>query len=92
MRKLRGYRWRERRERKRKGHKGDRGGNLHATHRERVAQEKRQRTERSETEIELEAAGETSYSSSQLHRKKGKMTNIFLTDSDEEVIVYLVKD
>ena len=34
----------------------------------------------------------TSQSSSQICRKKSKMTNIFLTDYDEEVMVNFVKD
>ena len=54
--------------------------------------EKRQRTERSGSEMEKEAGGETSQSSSQLQRKKGNMTNIYLTDSSEGVKVNFVKD
>ena len=53
-------------------------------------QEKRQRIERSESDKELEALWETSQSSSQLHKEK--MTNISLSDSDEEVIVDFVKE
>ena len=56
------------------------------------AQGKRQRTETSESELELEAASEASRSSPQSHTKKGNMTNILLTDPDEEMIVDFVKD
>ena len=51
--------------------------------------EKWPRTERSETETEA-AGGEVG--PSQLCYKKGHMTNIYLTDSDEETIVDFVKD
>ena len=57
--------------------------------REEALQEKRQRTERNE--IKVEAVGKTSQSSFQWRRKKGKMTNIFLIDCDEEAIVDYVK-
>ena len=42
-------------------------------------------------DTETEAAGREE-GSSQLCYKKGHMTNIYLTDSDEEAIVDLVKD
>ena len=51
--------------------------------------EKRPRTERSDTETEA-ARGEVG--PSQSHCKKGHMTNIYLTDSDEEAIVDFAKD
>ena len=51
--------------------------------------EKRPRRERSDTETE--ATGEES-GPSQLSYKKGHMSNIYLTDSDEDSIVHFVKD
>ena len=51
--------------------------------------EKRPRTERSNTETDA-ARGEVG--ASQLCYKKGQTTNIYLTDSDEEVIVDFVKE
>ena len=51
--------------------------------------EKRPRTERSDTETEA-AGGEAG--PSQSHYKKGHMTNVYLTDSDEEGIVDVVND
>ena len=51
----------------------------------------RPRTERSE--MNTEGGGETGTSTQfQSRCKKGHMTNIYLTDSDKEVIVYFVKD
>ena len=49
---------------------------------ERVA-EKSARTDRSDTEIDTEAGGEVTTSQSHSRHKKGHMTNIYLTDSDE---------
>ena len=54
--------------------------------------EKRARTERSESEMETRGGGEWGISQFQSRRKKGHMTNIYLTLSDEEVIVDFVKD
>ena len=48
--------------------------------------EKRARTDKSDTETE--AGGETGAS----HYKKGRMTNIYLMNFDEEVIVDFMKD
>ena len=54
--------------------------------------EKCARTERSDTEMDTE--GEEEAGTSQLHsrQKKGHMTNIYPTDSDEEAIVDFLKD
>ena len=49
---------------------------------ERVA-EKSARTDRSDTKIDTEAGGEVTTSQSHSRHKKGHMTNIYLTDSDE---------
>ena len=49
--------------------------------------EKRARTARSETEIDTEGEGEVDTSQLQFKLKKGYMTNIYLTDLDEEAIV-----
>ena len=54
--------------------------------------EKHERTDRSDTEINTEDEGEARISQSHSRYKKGHMTNIYLTDSDEEVIVDFVKD
>ena len=51
--------------------------------------EKRPRTERSDTETE--AAGGKAGTSHSCY-KKGHMTNVFITDSDQEAIVDFVKD
>ena len=54
---------------------------------------KRTSTERSETEMDTEGGGETStFTECQSRRKKGHMTKIYLTDSDDEAIVDFVKD
>ena len=45
--------------------------------------EKHARTDRSDTEMDTEAEEEMGTSQSQLRQKKGHMTNIYLTDSDE---------
>ena len=58
---------------------------------ERVAK-KQSRTERSDTEMDTEAGGEASKSQSQSRHKEGHMTNVYVTDSVEEVIVDFVKD
>ena len=50
------------------------------------------RTERSDTKIEREGGGEAGTVQSQSRHKKGDMTNIYVTDSDEEAIVNFVKD
>ena len=54
--------------------------------------EKHARTDRSDTEMDIEGGGQVSISQSQFRHKKGHMTNIYLTDSDEELIVEFVKD
>ena len=51
--------------------------------------EKRPRTERSDCEMDTEAGEKAGISRSQSKYKKGHMTNIYLTDSDEEAIVYV---
>ena len=53
---------------------------------------KHARTDRSGTEIDTEGGGEADTSQSYSRPKKGHMTNIYLTDSDEEAIVHFVKD
>ena len=54
--------------------------------------EKRPRTERSESEMDIEGGGEVSPTTEfQSKCKKGHMTNIYLTVSDE-AFVDLVKD
>ena len=45
-----------------------------------------------ETEMDTEARGERGTSQSHSRHKKGHMTNIYLMDSDEEVIVNSVKN
>ena len=42
--------------------------------------------------MNTEAGGETGISQSQSRHKKGHVTNIYLTDSDEEAIMDFVKD
>ena len=42
--------------------------------------------------MDTEAGGEVGTSQSLSRHKKGHMTNIYLTDADEEVIVDFVKD
>ena len=42
--------------------------------------EKRPRTEKSDSEMDTDAGGEVGTSQSQSRRKKGHMTNIYLTD------------
>ena len=54
--------------------------------------DKHARTERSYTEMEREGGGEVGTSQSHSRHKKGHMTTIYLTDSDEEAIVDFVKD
>ena len=54
--------------------------------------EKQARTDRSNTEMDTEAAGEAGTSQSQSRHKKEHMINIYLMDSDEEAIVDFVKD
>ena len=54
--------------------------------------EKRLRTGRSESELDTEGGGQAGTSQSESRSKKGHITNIYLTDSDEEVIVNFVKD
>ena len=44
-------------------------------------------TDRSDTEMDTEAGGEAGTSQSHSRHKKGHMTNIYMTDSDEEAIV-----
>ena len=53
---------------------------------------KRPRTEKNDSEMDTEGGGEAKTSHSQYRHKKGYMTNIYLTDSDEEAIVDSVKD
>ena len=53
---------------------------------------KRPRTERSDSEMDTEGGGEVGTSQSQSRFKKGHMTSIYLTDSDEEAIVDFLKD
>ena len=62
---------------------------MNCTHKRRELQKKGPRTERSDTETEA-AAGEAGASES--HYRKGHITNINLTDSDEEGTVDFVKD
>ena len=51
------------------------------------------RTEKSESEMDPEGGGEASTSiECQFRHKTGHMTNIYLTDSDEEAILDFVKD
>ena len=45
-----------------------------------------------DTEIDTEAGGEVGTLQSHSRQKKGHMTNIYLTDPDEETIVDFVKD
>ena len=54
--------------------------------------EKPAKTDKIETEMDTEAGGEASTSQSHSRHKKGHMTNIYPTDSDEEAIVDFVKD
>ena len=58
---------------------------------EAVAKE-RPRSERSQSEMDIEGRGEAGTSQFQYRCKKGQMTNIYLTDSDEEAIVDFIKD
>ena len=53
--------------------------------------QKRPGTDRSESEMDTVTGGEVSTSQSQSGCKKGHMTNIYLTYSDEEAIVDSVK-
>ena len=64
-----------------------------ATHstEERVAK-KHARTDINDTEIDTDAGGEAGTSQSYSRHKKRHMTNIYLTDSEEEEIVDFVKD
>ena len=54
--------------------------------------EKRARTARSDTEMDREAGGEVGTSHLHSRLKKGHMTNICLTNSDEEAFVDFIKD
>ena len=54
--------------------------------------EKWGRTDRSNTEMDTEARGEAGTSQSHSMNKEGYMTNIYLTDLDEEAIVDNLKD
>ena len=54
--------------------------------------EKHPRTDKSDTEMDTEGGGEAGTSQSQSRHKKGHITNIYLTDSDEEAIVDFVYD
>ena len=48
---------------------------------------KHARTDRNDTEMDTEGEGEAGTSQSNSRHKKGHMTNIYLIDSDEEVIM-----
>ena len=50
------------------------------------------RTDRSHTEMDTEVGGEVGRSQAHSRHKKRHMTNIYLTDLDEEAIVDFVKD
>ena len=56
--------------------------------------EKRQRTERNESNIDTEDGGEASQRSiqSQSRHKEGHMRNLYLTDSDKKTVVDFVED
>ena len=54
--------------------------------------EKHAKTDRSDTEMDTEGGGEARKSQSHSRHKKGHMTNIYLTDSEEEAIVDILKD
>ena len=60
------------------------------SHTEEGVVEKRPGTERHEGEIDAEGGGETA--TSQSRHKKGCMTNIYLTDTDDYAIVDFVQD
>ena len=64
------------------------------THSEEGVSEKHARTDKSGIEMDMctEAGGEAGTSQSHSRHKKGRMTNIYLMDSDKEVIVAFVKD
>ena len=49
-------------------------------------------TSKSHTEMDTESGGEAAMCQSHSRHKKGHMTNIYLTDSDEEAIVDFIKD
>ena len=53
--------------------------------------EKHARKDRIDTEMDTEGGGKAGTSPSQFRHKKRPMTNIYLTDSDEEAIVDFVK-
>ena len=80
---------RRHRNRGRMSPRGEEEARVEETHsQEEGVAEKRARTEKSDTETE--AGGEVGTSKSRY--KKGYMTNIYLTELDEEVIVDFVKD
>ena len=54
--------------------------------------EKHASTDRSDTEMDTDVGGEAFISQSHSRYKKEHMTNIYVTDSDEEGIVNFVKD
>ena len=54
--------------------------------------EKRSRTERRESEMNTEGGREAGTSQLQSRLSQKRMTNIYLTDSEEEAFVDLVKD
>ena len=84
---------RGRRQRNNRGRRGrERKPGWRKPHTQEGVVEKCPRTSRSGTEMNRDGGGEAD--TSQLHSryKKGHMTNIYLTDSDEEAIVDFVKD
>ena len=59
---------------------------------EEVVAKKNARTERSDTGMTTKRGGGAGTCHSHSRHKKGHLINIYLTDSDEEVIVDFVKD
>ena len=54
--------------------------------------EKHARTDKSNTKMDTEGGREVGTSQSHSRQKKGHMTNIYLTDSDEEAVTDFVKN
>ena len=62
---------------------GTQGGN-YTLHTEEGVAETLAKTDKSDTEMDTKGGGEVGTSQSQSRHKKGQVTNIYLTDSDEE--------